>query len=281
MQDALTNLLGWITDVLQVFQSIKWKPIGIETIEGTPVDRSRGVYEMRNPNAEIDNVLAKYKHEVMDNLHLILSRLEPMLETNGGGGGGGGAAAVDPAPGTGMDDVDDPLGGLPPPAPFGRQMSSAYIDDSPASASRHVSNLPFAEVSFHGDTQEFEKSVHYVIAKVFIHNDMKIGFPAFDQAKNLVGFYRETVEGSHTEVDFIPLAVVTKSIQLTKENMRKGSESLERELKRGSQSVHEISRHGNRLSQMKEAALMYYWAKNEANATEADVFTDLRDFFEL
>jgi len=57
MQEALTNVLGWIDHVLRTVQGMKWTPIGYERSSDGQMDMSRPLYSMRNPNQDIDRVL--------------------------------------------------------------------------------------------------------------------------------------------------------------------------------------------------------------------------------
>jgi hypothetical protein len=81
MQDALTSVLGWIEQALKTVQVAKWTQIGFErSPDGNP-DTTRPLFAMRNPNVEIDRLLQTYKGEVMPNLHIIIEKVEPILDS--------------------------------------------------------------------------------------------------------------------------------------------------------------------------------------------------------
>lgn len=81
MQEALVSVLGWIDDVLRTVQGAKW------TVDPQP-DPTRPLFSMRNPNQEIDRILHTYKSEVMQNLHIILEKAEPLLDSDKPSSGG-------------------------------------------------------------------------------------------------------------------------------------------------------------------------------------------------
>jgi len=274
MQDALTNLLSWISEVLATFQKMRWVPLGVERLEGVGTDQHRTLYQMQNPNTDIDRVLGTYKNEVMNNLHLILHSLEPMLNQPTPGSVG---STVRTAGAVAAEEEDD--GDLPPimPSLVQRQQSSAYIGETENSAS-----VPYVN-SYTGPVSVQESGVHYIIGKMLVTQELKFGFPAFNRGKQLLGFYKEADQAgsasSVTSLSFIPLSHAKASARLTKENLNAAADSLEREIHRKSESVFKLSEFPN-LQNMKESAWLRYMSKVTANSAE-EPWELGEDFLEL
>jgi len=277
MQDALTNLLGWISEVLGTLQKIKWLPLGIER-QADSTERTH--YQMMNPNADIERVLATYKNEVMSDLHLILGSLEPMIQQSGSptegisnttGPASGGGSGMERA--GSVEDEDE----LPPimPSLVQRQQSSAYIGDTANSES-----VPYVN-NYTGPVSVQESGVHYIIGKMLVTQDLKFGFPAFNKGMQLLGFYKEADQADTevTSLSFIPLSHAKASASLTKENLHAAADSLEKEIKRKSESVFKRGDFSS-LRDMKESAWLRYMGKVTANSAE-EPWELGEDFLEL
>merc|ERR1711924_275020 len=106
-----------------------------------------------------------------------------------------------------------------------------------------------------------EQRVVHMIAKMYYSQSMgvAIGFPAFAQSQQLVGFYSEQKVGNETRIAFIP---ESRLAGLDKSDAIAASEILVAEMKRKSLSVHTMSAYQNNLEKLKENVMMYYWSKD-------------------
>jgi len=262
---ALLNTLGWISEVLKTIQKIKWQPLGIEQYPPNILPPPKGpnlLYHMENPNSSIDQILDRYKSVVMDDLHLILNTLEPMLQST--------SSEQQEDSGIGNTADED----MPPPMPslVQRQQSSAYIGETENTAS-----VPYVN-TYTGSVAVQESSVQYIIAKVVVTKNVKLGFPVFNSGKQLLGFYKESdqVDADTMQLSFVPLAHAKASAKLMKENVDSAADSLERGIQGNSESVFRRSDFPN-LQQMKESAWIRYMNKVTADDSfELDV-----NFFDL
>jgi hypothetical protein len=177
---------------------------------------------------------------------------------NGTGGGGGGGNM-------------DGLGDMPPPpglsrgasAKLMRQVSSLYYGGDDGVAETLSTQVPYALDPFNGDTENIERSVHFVVAKVFVTTSTKIGFPAFSIDKRLLGFYREVDGESPTQrLEFVPLSHARTAGHLSEEHVAAGAQKLEVELTRQSKSVFKIDTYGGNLQQLKMNVLFYFMEKS-------------------
>lgn len=277
MQQALTSVLGWISAVLSTLQKMRWMPLGVEhRLDGVTHDPQRILYQMQNPNSDIDQVLATYKNEVMNDLHVILGALEPMLQQQDTGGAQAATANFRPAQAAAAVDEAD---ALPPimPSLVRRQQSSAYIGDT-----TNGTSVPYVN-NYMGPVSVQESGVHYIIGKMLVTQDLKFGFPAFNHGMQLVGFYKEAdradSEAGVASLSFIPLSHAKASASLKKENLQAAADSLEKEIKRKSDSVFKRSDFAN-LQEMKESAWFRYMSKITAQSAE-DPWVLGEDFLEL
>jgi hypothetical protein len=111
-----------------------------------------------------------------------------------------------------------------------------------------------------------DDAVATVVAKVFVcrtqGSALKMGFPAFDFADRLVGFYEEGPgESSAAALRFRPLALAARLGYVGVGTGGGASVSLAAERARGSKSVVSRAAHGGELQGTKDAAVAYFWAK--------------------
>lgn len=100
----------------------------------------------------------------------------------------------------------------------------------------------------------------------------KIGFPAFSEEKQLVGFFQEVESDSsggavgddhEVQIAFLSLAAAQAGGRLNEANVAAARLSLGRELLRQSKSVFQIEECNGILADMKAAALLYFEEKTE------------------
>ncbi|KAJ0412281.1 hypothetical protein ATCC90586_006667 [Pythium insidiosum] len=110
-----------------------------------------------------------------------------------------------------------------------------------------------------------EMQVFYVLARMITLNSTSaIGFPAFDAAMNLLGFYQEARETSTTEVVFVPVSDISA---ITQVEIAQTQRLLRTELKESSSAVHTLARCNNDLVKLKEDVILFHWnAKDRAAA---------------
>ena len=146
-----------------------------------------------------------------------------------------------------------------------RQVSDPFFGDEGGVGNDRGQAMPYVEAGgglSQGETAPLEAHVAYVVAKVFCTQHSKIGFPAFSEDKDLLGFYREAVEpnGSsvHAKVEFLPLDHLSREGgHLSASNVRASSTSLDRELARQSKSVFQRRAFAS-VDDLKAAALFYH-----------------------
>jgi hypothetical protein len=111
--------------------------------------------------------------------------------------------------------------------------------------------------------EAIEIQVFYVLARMITLNATNaIGFPAFDAAMNLLGFYQEARESSTTEVVFVPVSDIPA---ITQVEIVQTQRLLRTELKENSSAVHTLARCNNDLVKLKEDVILFHWnAKDRA-----------------
>lgn len=112
-------------------------------------------------------------------------------------------------------------------------------------------------------TDAIEMQVSYVLARMITLNGTNaIGFPAFDSALNLLGFYQEGRENSTTEVVFVPVSDIPA---ITQVEIAQTQRLLRTEIKENSTAVHTLARCNNDLVKLKEDVILFHWnAKDRA-----------------
>jgi len=114
-----------------------------------------------------------------------------------------------------------------------------------------------------------ESEVEYVLAKQYktLRNGTRLGFPAFNPQKEILGFFREGngkigvgqfVPISHHCDDFGPLEIL------------QASEILEDFIAKKSDAVHYLKDHAS-ITSLLDAALVYDWSKDINNGPNAQV----------
>jgi len=232
------------------------------------------------PPDAINQLLTTYASETMGHLHNLLKTIEKVKESkagleglggddgdrgmkrppsemsNGGGGGGGGG-------GDGMSMAMPNLGGRSTTLDF---LNSIEMPDMKRGTSLGLglglgTQLPAGSI----DSEEEEK-VNYILAKMYSQKETgDVGFPAFDQHKELLGFYNEqqqpTGNGDEatTVCKFTPLSHFPKLRENTSSTVQR---LLNENIRNQSKSVHSlVPEYVGNLVKMKENAMMYHWSK--------------------
>jgi hypothetical protein len=160
-----------------------------------------------------------------------------------------------------------------------RQISDGYFNDTGGIDNQGAGYLPYSATRFDGDTRRIEGLIAYVVAKIFCTDSSKMGFPAFNNEKKLLGFYQETSDSDdqasvHHKLEFLPLEFAKRDGQLTSSNVSASSNSLEKEITRKSQSVQARADFAT-VDEMKSAALLYHTEKTgSSNIDLDDAFLD-------
>lgn len=106
-------------------------------------------------------------------------------------------------------------------------------------------------------TNAIEMQVFYVLAvMVTVDSSNAIGFPAFDAAMNLLGFYQEARESATTEVVFVPVGDISA---ITAVDIAKMQRLIRSEVKDNSIAVHTLARCNNDLVKLKEDVILFHW----------------------
>lgn len=112
--------------------------------------------------------------------------------------------------------------------------------------------------------EAIELQVFYVLARMITLNATNaIGFPAFDVAMNLLGFYQEARDGSTTEVVFVPVGDIPA---ITQVEIVQTQRLLRTELKENSSAVYTLARCNNDLVKLKEDVILFHWNAKDRTA---------------
>ena len=249
---------------------------------------------MNNPNQDIEQVLLSYKNEVMNNLHIILEKIEPVLNEQ--------QRQQQQQQQQQQHQASDTSSGAP--TMVQRHVSSEYMqaggsgdDDVEACLgdTAALSKMDQAALPISKDTLDAtEARVAVVVAKIFRTSASRIGFPAFDAKKQLLGFYRKKAVGSNKkekssssvdmdesddnentpsreaiEADFIPLEHAKVLSMLSDEHVRAAPGALDKEIASGSKSVFRLRQHGQNLAAVKAEVFRYAEEKEDTKAAAA------------
>eukprot|EP00903_Cladosiphon_okamuranus_P007178 g6970.t1 len=176
-----------------------------------------------------------------------------MVVTRPGGGGGEGGAPrrgmVDRGPSFRFDSL--------PTFSEGGAGGASGAAGPPASAARLAQerSLPV------GVTDPVEVDVFYILAKGYLSHELgMLGFPAYDRAQLLLGFYKEVQsQAGQTQVVFIPAHRIPN---LDERDTAATTEILREEMRKRSQSIISYDHCNGSLQKMREDAFMYYWSKS-------------------
>lgn len=110
-----------------------------------------------------------------------------------------------------------------------------------------------------------EMQVYYVVARmVTVDSSNAIGFPAFDAATNLLGFYQEGRDSTTTEVVFVPVSDIPA---ISQGEIVETQRLLRSEMKDNSSAVFTLPRCSNNLVKLKEDVILFHWNVKDRAAT--------------
>ncbi|DAZ96631.1 TPA: hypothetical protein N0F65_005810 [Lagenidium giganteum] len=110
-----------------------------------------------------------------------------------------------------------------------------------------------------GSNSVDEDKVFHILARMYTNlRNQKLGLPAFDQFRNLLGFYVETQSPQGTEVVFHPLS----SFVLSDKEQSEIATRFAQELDQSSDAVHSLQKHQHTIVRLREDALMFYWSQS-------------------
>lgn len=110
-----------------------------------------------------------------------------------------------------------------------------------------------------------EMQVFYVVARmVTVDSSNAIGFPAFDSAMNLLGFYQEGRDSTTTEVVFVPVSDIPA---ISQGEIVETQRLLRSEMKESSNAVFTLQRCNNNLVKLKEDVILFHWNVKDRAAT--------------
>lgn len=133
---------------------------------------------------------------------------------------------------------------------------------------RELERLQDKKVDEEIDTETLQKTIMYILAKQIksANSGQRLGFPAFNSKKIIVGFYRE----SETKVGVGRFVLLSKyKDQFRSDQMMQATFLLEDALKDNSEAVHCIQNYGS-LQNMIGHALAYEWSKDLSFEDGAD-----------
>ena len=176
------------------------------------------------------------------------------------------------------------LSGLGVPSEFSglmRQTSNSYFDASGEMPNQNAAGLQYVSALPASETSGIEAQIAYVVAKIFVATNKKMGFPAFSTSKELLGFYQaaddaDSINAVHKKMEFLPLDHARKVIKLSTSNIEASSKSLEKEITRKSSSVKQKMMFGS-IEEMKVAALLYHTNKTGSSVIGDDDLPEMLD----
>jgi hypothetical protein len=176
------------------------------------------------------------------------------------------------------------LSGFGVPSEFGglmRQTSNSYFDASGEMPNQNAAGLQYVSALPASETSGIEAQIAYVVAKIFVATNKKMGFPAFSTSKELLGFYQaaddaDSINAVHEKMEFLPLDHARKVIKLSTSNIEASSKSLEKEITRKSSSVKQKMMFGS-IEEMKVAALLYHTNKTGSSVIGDDDLPEMLD----
>ena len=162
-----------------------------------------------------------------------------------------------------------------------RQTSNSYFDASGEMPNQNAAGLQYVSALPASETSGIEAQIAYVVAKIFVATNKKMGFPAFSTSKELLGFYQaaddaDSINAVHEKMEFLPLDHARKVIKLSTSNIEASSKSLEKEITRKSSSVKQKMMFGS-IEEMKVAALLYHTNKTGSSVIGDDDLPEMLD----
>jgi len=203
--EAVEQITKWTRNVLNTAQQITWQEIGINP------NTNEQLFRMPNPNQKLQLIIMQYNQSVRNSLTYLLNY--DMVQVGMGG-------AMGMALGNGNNQfgvgVGDGLLDANSQALTAQNLGMARMT-STASIRRQGSTYSsfsmlddiLGQTDFESDD---DHQISYVFAKALIIGEVIKGLPAFDDNKELVGFYNQRQEDpenpymtTKTQVYFVPL----------------------------------------------------------------------------
>lgn len=104
-----------------------------------------------------------------------------------------------------------------------------------------------------------EDQVFYILARMYSNSfQQKLGLPAFNQDKRMLGFYVESQLDTQTQVVFHPL----HELSVTEKEVMDISSQFMSELQQNSDAIHSLRKYQHNLIMLREDALMHYWSQS-------------------
>lgn len=114
-----------------------------------------------------------------------------------------------------------------------------------------------------------DRKVHYIVSKIFKTCEGSIGLPAYDDSKQLIGFYRESMNCNRNIVLKYRSVNAHRGIPLASLYVKQANDELEELCKESSPKVFSLYNCRDDLERMKQDALIYSWMSADASGMES------------
>jgi hypothetical protein len=161
-------------------------------IDGQPIS-SRPLFNIQNPNSELEEILELYKSEVMGNLHTILECVEPLIDGAESAVAGSGAATSSSS--SSVSSFSHAHAQRPARPPHG----GAHCSRPEVGSWTHSQCFPARNQHTHAPraTQVSAQTIHFIVPERIepFSGVGELAFPTLDREARLNGYVRVTSEG--------------------------------------------------------------------------------------
>jgi len=231
LRDAMQGVIRWTDEVVNGLYPLQWQVIGYAPFPDGTIDYNHPYHSMPNPNPCISRVLSMYSSQTREDLRTLMNAVEQTLATNPMSGVGGRDdriphSALRPSTEdsrvvlqTQLQDTHSRSAGR---SGFRDHLTDSFAISRQQSLTQHIhtsGSLPSIsglntqlyktdsrQSEFDQSLEEVQSQVAYVLAKQYksLLTGERLGFPAFNIAREILGFYQE----SNTKVGmerFVPI----------------------------------------------------------------------------
>ncbi|KAF0682784.1 Aste57867_25083 [Aphanomyces stellatus] len=288
LHPSMEGVLQWTGSVINGLQQLEWQLIGYETKLDGSLDRDRPLYrcpacwrykdmltmdtQQHESKCLIANVLLTYMTDTVhhfDTLVKILDKHAPPLTPSNGNAPPplSSMAATMGAPNL-TRGITDMVNSLEVPPGLVRGASGALSEFIMGDGNDHGAYASsqqgggYTGMGYMQMTPDLinaiERQVYLVVARMYaLGPQTYAGFPAYDQAMQLLGFYQESQDGAAgTQITFSP---INEFKGLSQQEMLNLQHMAQQALRDGSKDVFRLNECGNEVAKLKEKVMFYHW----------------------
>ncbi len=297
LRQAMKGVIDWTEQIVNGLFPLKWNLIGYAQYPDGTTDFSRPYHSMPNPNDFITRVLSLYSEQTMNHLQLLKTAVE---NTTGMESQGMQAMMMSQFHQSTkppfVDQYQNTMNQANPfnmagkmMNPFGMNQTMPLSEENNPSHNfqrSNVSQMPQMNVPMMGSqlqdkpqenlrqfgnigTEQEDKNPHkveYVLAKQFksLFNGSRLGYPAFNKSKIIVGFYKE----STIKVGVGRFVSIQKhKNEFGPRQMAQATIQLEDAIENDSSAVHSLHEWGS-LESMIDHVIVYAWRHDFSNTAD-------------